>query len=850
MIELLHPGFLVLALLAPLAWFVPRRAEDALHAALRATLVVLLALALARPVRIAPEGGERRIVVVDVSESVPVVAREAARREALRSIAADPSRATWIEVGAASPASSLSSSGSPVRGDRWPAGLDRQFVPAGVAGGTALSRALDLAARALPPDARGSVTLFTDGAATDSRSARAIEALVERGVPVHVATIAVPAEDVAVVDLRARGPLVVGQTARLVVDLVGRSADVDLELLGDDAPLGVRTRVRVDGATAVELAFEPPRAGFLTVTAVAHADDDPSPGNESLRRTLAVQDPLRVLYVGQRMQSGAARFAEAVGAGFEFVDGEPMSEEGVGALDRFDVVVLDDRPSEALPESFLGALANAVTDRGLGLFTSGGRSAFGPGGWNETPLAELLPVESLQKEEKRDPSTTLVVIIDTSGSMGGNRVQLAKEVARLAIGRLLPHDKVGIVEFYGAKRWAAPIQPASNAIDIQRALNRLDAGGGTVILPAIEEAFYGLQNVRTRYKHVLILTDGGVESGAFEPLLRRMSGKGMNVSTVLIGPDAHSEFLVSLAQWGKGRFYSVPNRFNLPEILLKQPTSARIPAYRPGTHPVTSRGGRTFLGGVDVGDAPPLAGYVETRKRPGATQVLETTEGGHPILVTWPYGVGTVTALTTEPTGPGTATWRDWSAAGRLLARALAATAGRTARPFEVTATRDDHVVTCTARRVGAGLVRPTLVLLGGTGPEPTFLERADGLFTARFVVDPDQEVRLEVLVEGDEAAPVTRAVVPARADVRPERQVPPAEVIDPIRLADATGGVVRPLAEWGGLVPPAGGGAGALRLRELRPLLVLIGLLLWLGELLWRRRPVPSRSRGIGGTS
>ena len=123
------------------------------------------------------------------------------------------------------------------------------------------------------------------------------------------------------------------------------------------------------------------------------------------------------------------------------------------------------------------------------------KSAFGTGGYFETPIASVLPVEMIQKEEKRDPSTTLVVIVDTSGSMSGERVQLAKECARLAIRRLLPHDKVGIVEFYGTKQWAAPIQSAANAIDIQRALNRLDAGGGTVILPAIEEAFYALQNV-------------------------------------------------------------------------------------------------------------------------------------------------------------------------------------------------------------------------------------------------------------------------------------------------------------------------------------------------------------------
>ena len=50
--------------------------------------------------------------------------------------------------------------------------------------------------------------------------------------------------------------------------------------------------------------------------------------------------------------------------------------------------------------------------------------------------------------------------------------------------------------------------PADVVVRVQAcALNRLDAGGGTVIMPAIEEAYYGLQNIQTRFKHVLVLTD-------------------------------------------------------------------------------------------------------------------------------------------------------------------------------------------------------------------------------------------------------------------------------------------------------------------------------------------------------
>jgi Mg-chelatase subunit ChlD len=111
-----------------------------------------------------------------------------------------------------------------------------------------------------------------------------------------------------------------------------------------------------------------------------------------------------------------------------------------------------------VPEAFQQHLADAVTHQGLGLVFSGGKSAFGTGGYDTTPVAKIVPVEFVQRTEKRDPSTALAIIIDTSGSMTGSRIELAKQVARLAVRRLKAHDRIGIVEFYGNKHWALPLQ--------------------------------------------------------------------------------------------------------------------------------------------------------------------------------------------------------------------------------------------------------------------------------------------------------------------------------------------------------------------------------------------------------
>jgi hypothetical protein len=416
--------------------------------------------------------------------------------------------------------------------------------------------------------------------------------------------------------------------------------------------------------------------------------------------------------------------------------------------------------------------------------------------------------------------------------MGGNRVQLAKEVARLAIHRLLPHDKAGIVEFYGAKHWAAPIQPASNVIELERALNRMSAGGGTVILPAIEEAFYAMQNVQTRYKHVLVLTDGGVETGDFESLLRNMSDKGITTSTVLIGSQAHSEFLVNMANWGKGRFYNVPNRFNLPEVILKQPASAKLPSYRPGSHALNGHGSTAWWAGTDPKTIPNLNGYVETRARPGAEVLLETQQGHHPIFASWRYGLGRVSALTTEPVGPGTRGWQEWDGLGAFLAQMFDRTANDGRNEFQFSCVRRGFEITLTAIRRQPSAAVPIAKILDSELPiQPQFSELAPGYFEAQFLLPLASPLHVEAASSLTRQR-LTRLVLDSFSDRVAELQVDSRNKLALEELAAATAGQVR-----GPNAPrPTTSEGTALQLREYAPWLLALSLLLFLFDIYYRR--------------
>lgn len=249
-------------------------------------------------------------------------------------------------------------------------------------------------------------------------------------------------------------------------------------------------------------------------------------------------------------------------------------------------------------------------------------------------FARMLPLGYHAPTMERIPDVALVIIIDTSGSMSGGKLELAREVARLATDKLRDRDRCGILEFHGRRRWAAPLQSAADRLELHRALNRLSSGGGTLILPALREAHYALRNTDARLKHVLVITDGGVERGDFEGLIREMARYDVTISTVMVG-TGDGEFLARLALWGNGRFYRAANRFAVPELSFRQSGRDRMPPWKEGVFAIGVKPNIAL-----TAELPPkmsVTGTMESEALPG-TQIL-LTAGEFPLLARRPTGV-------------------------------------------------------------------------------------------------------------------------------------------------------------------------------------------------------------------
>ncbi len=289
------------------------------------------------------------------------------------------------------------------------------------------------------------------------------------------------------------------------------------------------------------------------------------------------------------------------------------------------------------------ALRRAVLD-GTGLVLAGAARSFGPGGYDDSQLAPLLPVRMPQQAESIDPSTTLVLIFDTSGSMRGERIDLAKEVARMAVSHLRPQDKVGVVEFYGGRRWAAPIQSAANLSVIHRTLDRLTAGGGTVLYPAVEEAAFALRNVHTRTKNVFVISDGG-RGGRPVRHARAADGRGRRGRDDRQGrhrrqpqPDGRHRPLGPGPVLRGGRPVRPAGRDAQAAAAV-----APVPGRPHGVRPCRRRRPARGRSVADDADARRLGARPRVRPHPVAkptADVLLRTAGGDPLLARWRYGAG------------------------------------------------------------------------------------------------------------------------------------------------------------------------------------------------------------------
>jgi Ca-activated chloride channel family protein len=160
---------------------------------------------------------------------------------------------------------------------------------------------------------------------------------------------------------------------------------------------------------------------------------------------------------------------------------------------------------------------------------------------------------------ERAVNKSIVLVLDSSGSMSGAKIRQAKEAARFILNHLGPRDEFSLVDFDdGVTAFSEALVPAT-AENVVRALKFVDGiedSGGTNINDALIQALSRMRGGE-RPNYVLFLTDGLPTVGTTETadILRHVQEANSSRSRVFVfgvGSDVNTELLDRISSDHRG----------------------------------------------------------------------------------------------------------------------------------------------------------------------------------------------------------------------------------------------------------------------------------------------------------
>ncbi|MBX3214940.1 MAG: VWA domain-containing protein [Labilithrix sp.] len=191
-----------------------------------------------------------------------------------------------------------------------------------------------------------------------------------------------------------------------------------------------------------------------------------------------------------------------------------------------------------------------------------------------TPVyAELrLVADPAERAAVRAP-ISLAVVLDTSGSMSGEKIEDAKRSVLRLLSDMRDDDEITVIRYSDTSELLQPLtRVGSIRASLSARIREITAEGGTNIPGGLSHGLRSLDEAaKGRVRRIVLVSDGldGTRAQA-ESLARTSFASGITVSSLGIGLDFDESYMGAVAQSGHGNFAFIKDGGSLAGFLKRE----------------------------------------------------------------------------------------------------------------------------------------------------------------------------------------------------------------------------------------------------------------------------------------
>ncbi|MGD9175158.1 MAG: VWA domain-containing protein [Desulfobacterales bacterium] len=191
----------------------------------------------------------------------------------------------------------------------------------------------------------------------------------------------------------------------------------------------------------------------------------------------------------------------------------------------------------------------------------------------------LAAIESPDSNSAVERNVDMVIVLDRSGSMKGQKINDARKAVSNLLSRLTAKDRFALITYSDGVQFTSSLKPvtAAHRQHLATLIAAVRAGGGTNLGAGLQAGIdtmqYGKEMGNAR--KLVLISDGLANKGITDASrLGAMAGiaveKEFAVSTVGVGNDFNEQLMTTIADRGAGNYYYLENPMAFSEVFQKE----------------------------------------------------------------------------------------------------------------------------------------------------------------------------------------------------------------------------------------------------------------------------------------